>query len=135
MLSPQNQKEIAESLAISFLGENSVYGEGHMTDWLRKLAIEKNLKEVTLDIIDNSIEPPAARSMALASQMGTLRNVLKSELKAHNVSSGFITKAVLRFEISSGTTGEQEIKCFPMLEDKFGKVYESKEPVGEKTAV
>lgn len=135
MLSPQNQKEIAESLAASFLGENSVYGEGHMTDWLRKLASEKNLKEVTLDILKNAIEPPAARSMALASQMGTLRNVLKNELKNHNVSSGFITKAVLRFEISTGTTAEQDIKCFPTLEDKFGKIYESKEPVGDKAAV
>ncbi|MEL6822956.1 MAG: hypothetical protein AAFP70_14440 [Calditrichota bacterium] len=135
MLSPQNQKDITESLAASFLSAESNYGEGHMTDWLRYIAREKNLKEVTIDILKDSIEPPAARSMALASQMGTLRNVLRSELKKHNVSSGFITKAVLRFEISASSTDEQDIKCYPMLEDKFGKTYESKEPVGEKTAV
>lgn len=129
----RNLNGLPGNLAMSYLSTLGYYNGGYMADWLNFIARYKNIDTIYVDVLSDKIEPAEADFKALKVDLGKLRQIIKSELTNNGFKSGYITRAVLKFEIPiEDSSGEKLVYCYPFIEDQEGRIYKPKNIIVEK---
>lgn len=123
----RNLNGLPGNLALSYLSTLGCEGHGYMTDWIHHVAKKNNITELVVDIIEKKVTPKEAEMPHLVHSLGKLQEMITSNLKKHEVENAFITKATMRFEITN-----EEVFCFPQMENKEGEVYKGKKKIVRK---
>ncbi len=128
----KNLNGIPGNLALSYLSTLRYYNGGYMADWLNFVAHEKNIKNITIDILNNKIEPEGADIKPLKAYLNDLRKIIEKELLSNGFKITFIKRAVLEFQIPiDDFKFRNTVYCNPVLEDVNGKIYKTKKQIVE----
>ena len=125
----KNLRGIPGNLALSYLSTLGYYEDGYMSDWIIRMFNKLDIREIKIDILNEKIFPETATIKPLLSDLPKLKDILKRELKNNDFDKEFIVKAELNFE----QLDKQTLKCFPILEDKNGKLYFPKKAIIEQS--
>lgn len=124
----RNLNGLPGNLALSYLSTLGYYDGGYMADWLKHISIELGINKIEIDILGKSITPKEAEIKPLLADLNKLNGIVNQELTNNGFESDFLTKAVLRFDIP---IDKKVVHCFPLLEDKNGRIYEPKNRITE----
>ena len=128
----KNLNGIPGNLALSYLSTLGYYDGGYMADWLNFVARDKNVKEIEIDILTETIIPKEADIKPLKADLDKLRQILNKELSNNGFDMDFITKAIMKFEVPIDNPRiRNTVYCYPFIEDKSGKMYKPKKRVIE----
>jgi hypothetical protein len=120
----RNLNGLPHNLTKSFFGTERYYKCGYMADWLLNAARVLNLKEATIDILQQRIEPEKLNLYPLTVNLKDLALIIGKELKANGFPPDFIAEAKIRVGFLNQGTHDKTIYCFPVLTDKEGHTYE-----------
>lgn len=125
----RNLSGLPGNLALSYLSSKGCEGYGAMADWLHYAAKNNNIKEITVDVLNETTLPSEAKIPHLINPLPKLKEMISTNLKKHNIEASFITKAILRFEVDMDG---RQVVCFSEIEDQGGKTYRGKKKITEQ---
>ena len=120
----RNLNGLPYNLTKSFFGTERYYSCGYMADWIVNAARALNISEVTLDILNVTIEPEQFNIRPLIMNLEQLKLIIEKELKGNDFPADFITEAKIKVQLLNPNTHSQTIYCFPILIDREGHKYE-----------
>lgn len=109
----------------SFFGTERYYNGGYMGDWLLNAAMQLQLAEASLDVLQASFSPEQLNIRPLILNAQELKGIIDRELKANGFEQDFIKEAVIDFHFPDIETHNTRFYCFPYLVDTDGKRYAS----------
>ena len=126
MVKKKNLNGLPNNLIQQYFSTVFYYGEGYMADWILNAANEKNVSDVQIDIINQTVTPQDLQIRPITAQLSSLQRTIKNELANNGFSVDFIVKAKFEIYISPESRIQKFFSCLATLEDKDGKVYKSK---------
>jgi hypothetical protein len=95
-------------------------------DWIWNAANDKNVSDIKIDIIKETIIPKELQIQELTGGLCTLRQTIKKELENNGFSEDFIKKAQFEIYITPAYKNDKFFGVIATLEDKDGNIYRSK---------
>ena len=119
-------KGLPNNLIQQYFSTLFYFEKGYMADWIWNAAYDRNISDIQIDIIKETIIPKDLQIQPLTVGLIRLRETIKKELKNNNFTEDFIEKAYIEIYISPELKNQKIFGVLVTLEDKEGKVYRSK---------
>jgi len=126
MAKKKNLNGLPNNLKQQYFSTLFYYDKGYMADWIWNAAKEKNVSDIQIDIINETVTPKDLQIQPLTTQLIRLQQTIKKELVNNGFADDFIVKAKFEIYISPENREEKMFGVFVTLEDKDGKIYRSK---------
>lgn len=126
MAKKRNLNGLPNNLIQQYFSTLFYYDKGYMADWIWNAANEKNISDIQIDIINQTVIPQELQIKPITAQLIYLHQTIKKELTNNGFSDDFITKAKFEIYISPENRVQKFFSCLATLEDKDGKTYRSK---------
>lgn len=91
-----------------------------MSDWILNASSEIGISELTIDFINDTVEPKELETKPILAHLPTLRETIFVTLKNENFESDFIKSGIFKMELSEKYNF---LNCTAILIDKEGKQY------------
>jgi hypothetical protein len=91
-----------------------------MSDWILNASSEIGISELTIDFINDTVEPKELEIKPILAHLPTLRETIFVTLKNENFESDFIKSGIFKMELSEKYNF---LNCTATLIDKEGKEY------------
>jgi len=125
MLSTKKIKGLSFNLAHSFFSTLNFYEKGYMCDWIVNSAIQLNINEIEIDILNKAVTPPQMEIEPILIRLDFTGEKIASYLNNVNLAEDSILEA--RFIIN--VKNNRIMVCNTYLKDINNKIYESKDYV------
>jgi len=125
MLSTKKIKGLSFNLAHSFFSTLNFYEKGYMCDWIVNSAIQLNINEIEIDILNKAVTPPQMEIEPILIRLNFTGEKISSYLNNVNLAEDSILEA--RFIIN--VKDNRIMVCKTFLKDINNKIYESKDYV------
>lgn len=116
----KNLNGLPNSLTQKFFSTVFYYRKGYMSDWILNASSEIGISKLTIDLINETIEPKKMEIKPLLAHLPNLKETIYITLKNENFESNFIKSGVLNIELSEKY---DFFRCITVLTDKEGKEY------------
>ena len=126
MAKKKNLNGLPHNLKQQYFSTLFYYGKGYMADWIWNAAIEKNVSDIQIDIINQTVMPKDLHIRPLTAQLIKLQQTIKKELTNNGFPENFIVKAKFEIYISPENRNQKIFSILTILEDRDGKIYRSK---------
>lgn len=94
-----------------------------MADWIWNSAMEKGISELTIDFLNDSVEPKELEIKPILAYLSDLRETIKKTLRNEKFDSDFIVSGKFEIFISKKYESMKLLSCTATLIDKEGKSY------------
>jgi hypothetical protein len=111
---------LPNSLTQSYFSTIFYYEKGYMVDWIWNAAIENNITELTIDILNETVEPKVIQIKPIIVHLPTLKETIEKTLKNENFELNFIKDGKLYIKIFEK---ENRLRCVAILTDQENKKY------------
>jgi len=126
MAKKKNLNGLPNNLKQQYFSTLFYYDKGYMADWIWNVAKEKNVSDIQIDIINETVTPKDLQIQPLTTQLIRLQQTIKKELVNNGFADDFIVKAKFEIYITPENREQKMFGVFVTLEDKDGKIYRSK---------
>lgn len=96
----KNLNGLPNSLEQRYFSTLFYWNGGYMADWIWNAANEKKVRDIEIDILNESVEPKVLQIRPIISQLPKIRDTIQTTLKSHNFPDDFITAAKFIIYIS-----------------------------------
>ena len=99
---------------------------GYMADWIWNAAVEKNIMDVEIDILNECVTPAILQIKPITGQLHRLRENMQDALNSNDLPPDFITEAKFIIFISQKHIASRLLTCQGIITDKEGRKYVGK---------
>jgi hypothetical protein len=116
----KNLNGLPNSLTQRYFSTLFYYSKAYMSDWILNASSEIGISELTIDFINDTVEPKELEIKPILAHLPTLRETIFVTLKNENFESDFIKSGIFKMELSEKYNF---LNCTATLIDKEGKEY------------
>ncbi len=122
----RNLNGLPNSLVERYFSTLFYLDKGYMSDWIWNAANEKNIIDIEIDIINETVSPAELQIRPITIQLQELRETIDKTLIKQRFDADFITEAKFIIFISQRQKVLKLFTCQAILKDIEGRVYAGK---------
>jgi hypothetical protein len=126
MASRKNLNGLPNSLEQRFFSTLFYWNGGYMADWIWNAAIEKNIKDIEIDILNEKVNPGILHIKPIIGYLPKLKETIQTTLKSNDLPDNYIKDAKFIVYISQRHKTSRLLTCQCVITDREGKEYAGK---------
>ena len=112
--------KLPEAITQRYFSDSFFYKKGSMSTWIWNVSVEKEIDELTIDILNHQVQPKELEIKPILFHLPRIKAAIQKTLENENYALDYIQEGFLYIKIYKN---DPHLKCTVILTNKEGKKY------------